>query len=114
MTLKQFVRPILQALRHLIPFYWIRGLSSKFNQLNSSNSSNRKPDDYKKHDVDNEYRAAIRGGSIVLGMTITTLTIAILLAPVVGQLIAAALALVIGIGIMPGLVDNLAKQIIRC
>jgi hypothetical protein len=119
MLLKSYIRPILQMLRHVVPFYWVTNISSKFEQLNSDRSrdeisiNNRKPHDYEKNDVNNEIRAAIRLGALLIGMTIGFIAIGVLFFPIVGPLFTLLLDLIVGIGIIPGLFDYFAKQAIR-
>ena len=119
MTIKKLTRPFLQffasVLIVFVPFYWIKGMSSKINQLNRNSRfdvQNRKHDDYSIYDVNNEKRGAIRFFSIMLPMSCAPL-IAALMIPLVGHGFGIALAIIVGMGILPNLFDIIAKQTIR-
>jgi hypothetical protein len=117
---KEYISPILRVCKStllvFLPFYWLRNMSSKFEQLNPSHGKDsrkdRKPDDYNSHDVDNSARANIRFFAMMLGMTFMGFGLTALLTNLVGVL-GIFLGIIIGVGIMPGLCDLIAKQTLR-
>jgi hypothetical protein len=120
MSAKQAIKPIFQFIKSIfilfVPFYWLKGISSKPYQLNTDNDSdlkNRRPDNYKRSDVNNEIRGWIRAFSILLAISFVTIGIAALTTPIFGWAIGVPLSIVIGIGIMPKIFDIIAKQVIR-
>ena len=124
MRIKQTIRSILQVTKSIfivfIPLYWLKELSSKFYQLNPDGGGDlyydlyhRVPDDYKRSDVNNEARGAIRAYSILLTMLFASLGIVALIVPVVGMAWGVHLGLIVGVTIMPKIGDMVAKQTIR-
>ena len=114
MIIKKTIRSFLQLAKHLIPFYWLKNHSSKYNQLNSGHDApDGVGDNYTTSDVNNEARGAIRLFSVLFFISIPLYIGAALLAQIIYPPLVAALAIVVGGGVIGGLVDQIAKQVIR-